>query len=200
MEPTIYKPGVYNTPGVYKGAGIYKGRGVYNDGGSTPPLQKVIFGGIEYEFVKINNLYWITNSLKNNVSGAYTTPRGVDAGLLYPFSSFTDINALLHDGWRIPERNDFIDLMGSASDVPSGPYLDESEGGTNETKFSALLTGYINQNGNLTRYNERGCMWSNTDYFGTNKYNAYCTISIFGNNDFSNTSTLKLQIRVCKDV
>lgn len=33
MEPTIYKPGVYNTPGVYKGAGgIYKGRGVYNDG------------------------------------------------------------------------------------------------------------------------------------------------------------------------
>lgn len=33
MEPTIYKPGVYNTPGVYKGAGgIYKGRGVYKDG------------------------------------------------------------------------------------------------------------------------------------------------------------------------
>lgn len=44
MEPTIYKPGSYNTPGVYNGAGgIYKGRGVYNMGIGTDP-------NIIYEF------------------------------------------------------------------------------------------------------------------------------------------------------
>ena len=53
MEPTIYKPGAYNTPGVYKGAGgIYKGRGVYNDGaggGSPIPPEYTRYDWIRFD-------------------------------------------------------------------------------------------------------------------------------------------------------
>lgn len=44
MEPTIYKPGVYNTPGVYKGAGgIYKGRGIYKFNDSAIVYEDLLF-------------------------------------------------------------------------------------------------------------------------------------------------------------
>ena len=197
MEPTIYKPGAYKTPGVYKGTGgIYKGRDVYNDG-ATPPPGKVIFGGIEYEFTKINNLYWINSSLKNITSDYFETPFGRDVGLLYGYNVFSEITALLHDDWRIPQKNDFNDLIGGESAESTG-YISEIDGGTNETGFSGRMIGFINNSGIYN--NSGGYIWSDTYKDGVHNFNTAFNSSIIIANDSSRRTVTKLQIRLCKDV
>lgn len=133
MEPTIYKPGAYNTPGIYNGAGgIYNGRGVYNDGAGGGDFVEI--GGKKYKFFIINNKKWLGENLDYiwpglNVGGSIQlTPNanyyeddelnngwnGKKCGLLYNFAAVnylqTNKNSLLPQGWRVPDNNDFNDL------------------------------------------------------------------------------------------
>lgn len=131
-EPTIYKPGAYNTPGIYNGAGgIYNGRGVYKDGtgggGDT-----VEIGGRLYPFKKVNNLFWITENLDWKFDGLTIGPNGVPitpaawyfnnnellygingrkCGLLYNGYAVLALENILPNGWRVPTRSDLDNLI-----------------------------------------------------------------------------------------
>ena len=149
MEPTIHKPSAYNTPGIYKGAGgIYKGRGVYNDGGKNI----VEFGGIKYGFVKIGNLLWITENLKNYTSGALfynNSEEYAELGYLYPRTAIiktTDtqsdfILSLIHDGWRVPTKSDFESLLNIPIEELKTKYGWPTPG-NNKSGFNGYLSGY----------------------------------------------------------
>ena len=160
----------------------------------------VVVGGIKYKAKKYGTKLWTLESLRNTTSNSYK-PNGTDQyGLLYPYNNFSSITALLPEGWRIPTKADFDDLISICGSTGSD-YMSTDFGGTNTNGFNACLTGYVNQSGQFKNYNVRGYIWSNTEY--TNSYymwNAYYDSSLFADTDYSNKSTTKLQIRICKDV
>ena len=132
MEPTIYKPGAYNTPGIYKGAGgIYKGRGVYNNGAELVDYK--VIGGREYRTVIIGGVEWLAENLDLkfcDIGGAGTpsTPNawyynnneaqyGIDGdkkcGLLYNWAAVKYLNdnrTRICKGWRVPTLDDWLNL------------------------------------------------------------------------------------------
>lgn len=190
------QPTVYNGPNLYHGEGsVYNGNGVYNNEHS------VEFGGIKYIYKKINGLFWLRSSLKNITSNSYVTPRGVDAGLLYPYTDFSQIETLLHDGWRIPTKDDFINLLGGVDELYDTPnYLSEIDGGEQRNGFDGQLIGYINSSNQFLNYGVRGYIWTNTPYSSSYIWNVMFSVNDYiAVNDYSSKTTTKLQIRLCKD-
>ena len=222
MEPTIYKPGTYKTPGVYKGAGgIYKGRGVYNDGaGGTIP--EIEIEGRNYPVVKIGNLLIMAENLDApgnlpiggtpsyiiNTAHAYYYLNdestygynGRKYGLLYNGYSSTFINSIIPDGWRLPTKSDFqqiIDEIGAANG--NKLKLDKywPNVGDNETGFSAPPSSCT----------DTGSNW----FYGETIFNLISSInskiSLFRINDngqilYSQDGAslwISLSVRFCKD-
>lgn len=140
-EPTIYKPGAYNTPGVYKGAGgIYNGRGVYNDSpngikiiNSTAQILGRTYTTVKYINSGYNDCEWTTLNLDykdENISLGGSlfydeVPRayyynndentygwnGLKYGLLYNIGALLYIETLLSNGWNVPGNNDYQNLL-----------------------------------------------------------------------------------------
>lgn len=55
MEPTIYKPSIYNGPTLYKGDGsVYNGNGVYKDGRGS--AQQIIFASQDFINISVGSL------------------------------------------------------------------------------------------------------------------------------------------------
>lgn len=188
MEPTIYKPGAYNTPGVYKGAGgIYNGAGVYNYGAGGGGGNIVNIGGRDYKFVEINGKLWLAENLDYKfeynggqlpigTAGMVSTPcawyyqndesqYGIDkdyrCGLLYNWYAQKYLNdnkaLLLPQGWRVPEKTDFDNLMSfiananrikveNNSILPNWP---TNWNGNNELEMSILPAGLRNMTGSF---------------------------------------------------
>lgn len=141
-------PSIYSVPRIYdvEKPSIYNGRGIYNG------VQKnvVEFGGIEYGFVKIGGLLWITENLKNYTPGAlyYNNDQNYESlGYLYPTNAIVTnfetqsafIENLLHDGWRVPKRQDFETLVGiPVNDLKSFGWPTP---GTNDSGLNLYLSG-----------------------------------------------------------
>lgn len=203
MEPTIYKPGAYKSPGIYNGTGgIYKGRGVYNDGNGFN-YGSVIVDDEEYKTLNYNGRLWTVENIRNDIQTNYdVTP----CGRLYKYSNaLYSIEDKLTGGWRLPKLSDFQELITFLGTSNPREWISQDFGGTNKNGFNLELTGYINQNGNLTNQNVRGYIWTITNNpYGTGyKYNFYGGLSGVWVDDYSNSSSsskTKLSVRICKDV
>lgn len=122
MEPTIYKPSIYN------GAGIYNN----GAGGGGGGVETVEIGGKTYPVVTMGSQKWIAYNLDYvpagvNVggSGEISTPNAwyynnnetrygwnnKKYGLLYNFAAGELVNASLTDGWRVPSKTDYETLI-----------------------------------------------------------------------------------------
>lgn len=193
MEPTIYNTGIYNFNSVYKLGSIYNGNGVYKDGKYTT----VKIGNKTYKAKKYGSLWWTTESLQNNVP-TYTDPKP-GKGYLYQWDAVEDIKLMLADGWRVPTKDDWNNLIGLLG-TPGGPWIAVDDGGTNKNEFNLFLNGYVNYYG--TYYdNNHGYAWSDTNYNTTNKWSFYAELDHVSADDtasFSGGDT-KLQLRLCKD-
>lgn len=200
MESTIYKPGAYKSPGIYKDArGVYNGRGVYNVG------DIVEFGGIKYGFVKINNLLWTTENLRNETEGSQPTQNPTrENGRLYKPYYFNRIDDLLHDGWRIPFKDDLLTLQ--LLSTSTNDFLSKSLGGADLFGFNLFMPGYINTSNNYVADGNRCLLWSDTQRESNYHWNVafvkstnsidYGDWSRGTRTDLQNTA---LSIRLCKD-
>lgn len=215
MEPTIYKPGVYNTPGVYKGAGgIYKGRG--GGGGEF-----VEIGGRKYNLVKIGNLLWIDENLDWKLDGVIigggfdssTTPHawyydnneneysvnGRRTGLLYNKWAADLVNSSLPNGWRVPDIDDFDSLLNYTLSAIKSVDLWTTPG-TNESGFNGKPTGAVINIGSPQRFTGVNSIFeiaSITDNTSTSR-KIFCVYNTYMQKDFSQNANA-LPIRVCKD-
>lgn len=121
IEPTIYKPGAYNSPGIYKGAGgVYKGRGVYNDGAGGGNYVEI--GGHKYFYIQIGSLLWINEDFILDIGDNVLYNDDINYGRYYAGYSINDINAYLtnnNPGWRIPTLSDANDLYNNSGSTPS---------------------------------------------------------------------------------
>jgi uncharacterized protein (TIGR02145 family) len=95
----------------------------------------------------------------NLTTGAYCeydndTNNGNDYGLLYNWYAVNDSRGLAPEGWRIPTRDDFIELKnfldgGSGSELKAGGYAVPGWDGNNNTFFTALPAGARGLQGTL---------------------------------------------------
>lgn len=130
MEPTIYKPSIYNGTGVYNGDGIYNGRGVYNDGGA-PSGQFVKIGSFYYPYININGVLWITENIKEDTEFSvwYNNDQNFAEsrryGKLYRGASLSiTLEPLENDGWHITTPQDWQDMVDFLG-YPSNQILDK---------------------------------------------------------------------------
>lgn len=123
---------INNKPGIYNGFGVYK------IGGGVDPFDNIYLypvkdgditiDGENYPYKKINNRYWILKNLYMEVPGASKNPSGNpssasywdcygDNDLKYIFGFQYNgycvqiINSNLPAGWRVPNDDDFNDLI-----------------------------------------------------------------------------------------
>ncbi len=126
MEPTIYKPTIYNAPTIYNMGGNGGGGGVGN---------VVNIGGRNYPYIKLNDKLWITENLvyiwpglENNYTDTNSEiPRycyrsnDPDQAALYKIGPYynwgaikyldANSNDLLPSGWHIPSKAEFDNLF-----------------------------------------------------------------------------------------
>lgn len=187
MEPTIYKPGAYNTPGVYKGTGgIYKGRGVYNEG------EFIEIGGRIYRIIKIGSQIWTVDNLDWKITGIAigltgdpTTPaawyynndedsfgyNGIyKCGLLYNGYAIEYIvnNVQFPTGWRIPSNDDLTTLsnfVNNSSNALKGKNISWAPNWNGSDLYGLKLipTGHYYQS-LFRELGEATYLWSSTQY------------------------------------
>lgn len=217
MEPTIYKPGAYNTPGIYNGAGgVYNGRGVYNDGAG----EFVEIGGRYYPIVTIGTQKWISENLDFKFSGlivgggfaSTSEPRawyydnndvlygenGKKYGLLYNQGAIEQLVNFLPTGWRIPTLIDIQNLANNSADKLKSKTDWLSTNGNNETGFNAFPCGCVNNINNI--FEDLGYyfnLWSSAVYSSYQKYELYIYNNLVAVNP--STSTFAFSARICKD-
>ncbi|MEE6208376.1 MAG: FISUMP domain-containing protein [Alphaproteobacteria bacterium] len=132
------KPTIYNTPTIY------------NQGNKK---NYVKFGGLIYEYVKIGKLYWTTENLKNYTSGALFYNNSSDysyLGYLYPtIDIISDTNTqssfiqnLVHDGWRVPTREDFETLLNYPLEELKDKLNSWPSNGNDKTGFNCYKSGF----------------------------------------------------------
>lgn len=156
MEPTIYKPSIYN------GAVIYN---TGAEGGYTPISGSVELFGKVYNTIKINGLEWICENLDYKWDGLAighntTSPQacypqdneslwgwnGRKCGLLYNKAAKEELANNLNT-WRIPSSSDFDKLFISLNTYFDVSYkltknsVWSSRTGDNEIGFSELPCG-----------------------------------------------------------
>jgi uncharacterized protein (TIGR02145 family) len=95
----------------------------------------------------------------NLTTGAYCeydndTNNGNDYGLLYNWYAVNDSRGLAPEGWRIPSKDDFLELKnfldgGSGSELKAGGYAVPGWDGNNNTFFTALPAGARGLQGTL---------------------------------------------------
>ena len=155
---------------------------------------KITIGDKEYSYVKINNLYWITENLALPTTNS-TTRSGYDwCGCYYPYGDISEIEAALPEGWRIPTESDASDLFventaDNAHALQSTEYSDVWPDANNNTGFNGVPSRSHNA---TTAELDRGIWWlkSNTYYFLLQKNSVR----------FYTKSNNNLCVRVCKDV
>lgn len=205
MKPIIYKTGAYNTPVIYKGAGgIYKGRGVYNDGAGGGGTSNIEIGGISYGVVKIGSLLWTSENLRNETEGSILPQNPtLENGRLYKPYYFNKIDELLHDGWRIPNKDDLLTLKEFSTN--SNDFISVSLGGNDLFGFNLSLPGYKNTSNNYVDTSTGCLLWSNTERMGEYHWNtAFIKNGTIDFEDWSrgtrtNLENTALSIRLCKD-
>lgn len=200
------KPGIYNAPSVYNAKCIYNGETVYNEGGITPPVTMTVnIGGIDYPYVEINGLYWITENIRNETEHYFNPPNVTPAnGKLYKARYLEEITALLSDGWRVPAHNDFLTWENLSTN--SNEFISIDLGGNDLYGLNLPLPGYRNTNASFVYAGTRCLLWSTTPKDSTHTYCASFVLNGTRNlNDYGVGTTIleynsAFSVRVCKDV
>lgn len=179
MEPTIYKPTIYNAPTIYK-TGAEGGGG--GGGGET-----VEIGGKVYPVVTIGTQKWLGLNLDYapdgiNIGGAgeiytpnawyysnnepYYGFNNKKYGLLYNHAAIELISSILPPNFKVPEKSDFdilISYIGNNDGIKlKSPYDWSSGYGKDEFKFSALPSGLRNYNGSYLYISTNLFLWTKT--------------------------------------
>ena len=196
MEPTIYKPSIY------KGAGIYK-TGAEGGGGGAVILGPEEIDGFSYNYVKIGNLYVITESLKSiaNNSGR---------SIFYNVSDVTDlVNNNNFGNWRIWSKVD-IDYINSylqnnlyIKDVSlnlrsSSDWVD-NKNGSNSLGLNFFPDGYRKINDSTEYEKNISSLWR----CSTGYYHFWINTDTIGINEFIGdykSAAFLMNLRLVKDV
>ena len=163
---------------------------------SREPIRqnKITIGDKEYSYVKINNLYWITENLSLPTSNSVTRNNYAWCGCYYPYSDISEIEDSLPEGWRIPTESDALDLFventsDNAHALQSTVYSNVWPDANNISSFNGVPSRSHNSSNSEL---DRGIWWlkSDTNYFllQPNSVRLYTK------------STSKICVRVCKDV
>ena len=210
MEPTIYKPGAYNTPGIYKGAGgVYNGRGVYNEWAGSDITEIDIDGKI-YQVVKIGYQLWITENLDLSTSNSryynnnqnYFNP--LKGGRLYPSSDFPEIESKLSNGWKIPSYSDWDKLINFVGGVSvAGKKLKSTQyNGENFLGFNLVCAGNQNiSNSSFWDGGNIGFYWTSTFWDAARDF-YYRAVLKNQDNITENESMagFRRSVRLCKNI
>ena len=132
---------------------------------------------------------WISASKNEQAAWCYydnTTNDGQSHGKLYNWYAVSDKRGLVPEGWRVPSKEDFrqlIQYLGgeklAGAKLKSVNFWGEKGKGTDETGFNAVPSGMCQFNGVFSNKNDYSYFWSITDrpgdnawYFGLNNKNA----------------------------
>ena len=150
----------------------------------TEPFGTVNIGGRAYEYVRINNQFWLRENLDYKFDGCTvgaeepldTVPlanyynrdedtygiNGNKYGLLYNYPAVLALDNLLTDGWHVPTKADFQTLIESAGGLDvAGLALKSSTGwsygeGNDTLNFSAYPAGHSLQFNDVYHYGNVG--------------------------------------------
>lgn len=174
--------------------------------------------GVLVPIVKIGNKYWTAENAYSSFSGLViggpdnkTTPaawwckntestyghNGTKYNLYYnsPASKYLDNN--IGNGWRVPTKQDFIDLNNAVSgDIGK---LTSFGGGTNETGFSCVASG---NTANGSSWLNDGIAFALRYKFNGNNYGGFISSTGLGPltfQDWNEDSTRFVPVRLCKD-
>lgn len=175
-------------------------------------------GGKKYPVVKIGSLYWLAENLdfSDSTITIVTTyynnqyyPRcryyqnnsaeygynGQKYNLLYTGYCYGYIGQIAPDGWRVPTKADYDNLVSSVSSPLE--LIREDFGGTNESGFSAPLSGWYSEDtfepDIFTCYSKEGINDGNRSYL-------YVSLSKKGVSTASDVAMSKWRsFRICKD-
>lgn len=189
--------------------------------------------GNEYETVRIGNQLWMVENLRvthysngdpvPNVrndnewasleTGAYSIYMNFRLfariyGALYNWYAVEDERGLCPAGWRVPDYNDWWELILSldGKNVAGGKLKSTSrrwrrpnEGATNETGFNALPGGYRYANGRFHYLGSYGDWWTSSAF--DNSYAWFKTIAYDGGDIEEGTFHMRngLSVRCIKD-
>lgn len=174
--------------------------------------ESVIFGGIEYGVCKIGNLLWTTENLKNYTLGAkyfQDSESYKDLGFLYTTSSIvsstntqsTFIESLVHDGWRVPTKEDLETLL----DVPVSDLKNNlwPTPGDNSSGFNGYPSGTRSYGGSWSDINifviiSKTLTYGGNAWYGQLIDNSYNVLSNGG--ALINEGQRLRSVRLCKDV
>jgi uncharacterized protein (TIGR02145 family) len=132
---------------------------------------------------------WISASKNEQAAWCYydnTISDGQSLGKLYNWYAVNDKRGLVPEGWRVPSKADFsqlIENMGgeklAGAKLKSVNIWSEKGKGTNESGFTALPSGMRQFNGGFSNKTDYSYLWSSTDrvkdnawYFGLSDKNA----------------------------
>lgn len=204
----IYKDYPFN---LYKNDGVYNDGGIYKDG-TGGDYGTVNFGGIEYGICKIGNLLWTTENLKNYTQDAkyfQDSEAYKDLGYLFTTAAIVSstntqsafIENLVHDGWRVPTKDDFEKLL----DVPVSSLKNDlwPAPGDNSTGFNGCPSGTRSYNGSWSNINIL-VMISKTLTYGGDAWYGQITDSEYkvmsNGGALVNEGQRLRSVRLCKDV
>ena len=190
------KPSIYNAPGVYNQGGGGGG------GGDTAEID-----GKEYRIKKIGNLYWTCENIKVETNSVKIK----NDEYFYQLNALSEITSKLTDGWRVPSRSDFQDLLNTftrsndnvfwqwsgyilKSDDWTG--LQGAYQGFDAVGFSGKQTGFYQSDVHI---DPLICVWAST----TGEYKMRFLIdgngAYISNSDYISANNY-FTIRLCKDV
>ncbi|OKS85673.1 FISUMP domain-containing protein [Mucilaginibacter polytrichastri] len=112
---------------------------------TTPTPTSVTISGTDYPIVKIGTKTWTSSNYNGDggVNYAFSTTNNATYGKLYTMAEAKAIS--LPTGWRLPTRQDFIDLLKAAGTTSTNSDGDITIDGTASTKLrSVTVWTYIN--------------------------------------------------------
>jgi len=157
----------------------------------TANFEKIVLGtltdsrdGKKYRTVKIGKLIWMAQNLnfKTDNSWCYEDNESncQKYGRLYDWN--TAMSAC-PAGWRLPTRDDWIDLVQSAGGDVAGKKLKSRSpnwDGTDDFGFSALPGGYRNTDGSFRDVGSDSRWWRATEHDGSHAHAQYGNMSSDG--------------------
>ena len=203
MTPPFYNSGFHE-------GGFYNGGGFYNNDEKL----FVHVGDNDYQYKKINNLYWTLLNLREPIGTLNTDYKKYSDdslletfGLYYQFNSLNLVENLLNDGWRIARRTDYNNLISfcggnsiAGKKLKSNSNLWTPNSGTDEFNFAAQPAGDASPNfehiGTYAHFLTSSSSYYNYCY---QFYIAANGDSMAESNGLPRTGFF-LPIRLCKDV
>lgn len=182
-----------------------------------PETGEIDIGGLTYKTVKIGNKWWLAENLQlkqtfdSDISVSYFYNdneekygrNGLNYGRLYSYKATDSLD--IPEGWRIPSKADWEDLLSNANQNISDLKADygwNGKEGTNVLKFSVLPGGRhfsSEYRGEL----EYGDFWTSTEYASENDIAQRYYIRFDKDNTYKFENTAEdytmLSLRLVKD-